>query len=748
MLLYFSNAIPRGQFRNLLFKLEGHMPSNCIARHIFVIACAFLPVGALADQKTWTGGPSGAWDDPAAWVDGVPGPLDVGIVEPFSSDINISTSGVNLSAGFIWLKGTNGHKVMLGGHFEPSTNYAGFIFENGSSFTGDLTLHGTQDLSFDGGNVVLDERIITLDGGALSYSPRQAGEQLEIGPDSTMTITGLVRINPSNAGNVDNTVLKGGVTVDAGANYVEINALNRGTITVESAGTFAYGGANQGTITVKADMPLSLIGSSNGADSNGTFEVQNQQIEFVNYRLGSNGFDAFQVANDARRKMYVTGELDLGGNTVTLNHDTGDLVIVGGTDGDTGHANAYVSNGTLAVNTTSRIDYHDNFSQQLFGRFGGLGYSYLSNVHVQGDLRIDAGREINGIDGTTFTGTVAGVNGVANLYLPQTRTQDNVTFTDVSLFTGWFLNANSMGFESIRNRQLTLGTDASVSVSPGRSITLSFLAGGQIINQGTINAPTGSTIELVTARLNDSGVQNARIFENQGQINIGGELKLDSFRGSGELFATFKQTAGNIQLNDGMISSVEYFKARPVFQLLGGSLTGNGTINTPFLSDGTIAPGNSVGELAFGYDVTLQDDSVLEMEIAGPGDFDVINVTGSMALDGQLRVSLLNGYDPTTQPGVTYTLISAGNISGAFANGAFVTADGRYTYEALISNDSITLRSFAVVPEPATGALLTLSAGLLLMRRRRSMRWRTPSRTCLFVIARSAERRTTRLRDC
>ena len=105
----------------------------------------------------------------------------------------------------------------------------------------------------------------------------------------------------------------------------------------------------------------------------------------------------------------------------------------------------------------------------------------------------------------------------------------------------------------------------------------------------------------------------------------------------------------------------------------GGELRGSGTIN---LAPGkklsasvgaVVAPGTPVGTLTVGGDVELRAGSTLKVELLGSGVCDRLdNPTGSVALAGELHVSLLSGFVPA--PADRFEIITALQVTGTFSN--------------------------------------------------------------------------------
>lgn len=98
---------------------------------------------------------------------------------------------------------------------------------------------------------------------------------------------------------------------------------------------------------------------------------------------------------------------------------------------------------------------------------------------------------------------------------------------------------------------------------------------------------------------------------------------------------------------------------------LGGTFSGNATVNGNIYNNGTISPGNSIGEM-FTTDLFLYPTSVYDVEINAAGQSDIINASGFAHVDGSVAVTL-DGANFTTP--LTYTIISTGTgVTGKFSS--------------------------------------------------------------------------------
>jgi len=153
--------------------------------------------------------------------------------------------------------------------------------------------------------------------------------------------------------------------------------------------------------------------------------------------------------------------------------------------------------------------------------------------------------------------------------------------------------------------------------------------------------------------------------------------------------------------------------------LVQGRLQGIGTLTGTVSIDagGTLAPGNSPGQLTIDGD--LFADGTLEFEIDGtnPGDFDSLVVSGDAHLDGTLR--LIMGYE--VQPGDSFQILTVGgaihetNLTIELA-GTPLSPSLDWDLSQLANSGMIT----AVIPEPTTGLLVLAGVWGLLSRRVRT----------------------------
>ncbi len=95
----------------------------------------------------------------------------------------------------------------------------------------------------------------------------------------------------------------------------------------------------------------------------------------------------------------------------------------------------------------------------------------------------------------------------------------------------------------------------------------------------------------------------------------------------------------------------------------GGTLRGHGTVLGDIVNSGMVQPGGSIGTLMVRGNYTQANSAALSIEVS-PAAASQLKVGGNATLGGTLAIV----YDPGTYSVKQYTLVSAGSITGTFAN--------------------------------------------------------------------------------
>ena len=164
-----------------------------------------------------------------------------------------------------------------------------------------------------------------------------------------------------------------------------------------------------------------------------------------------------------------------------------------------------------------------------------------------------------------------------------------------------------------------------------------------MLNQGVLRKSGGTNTTTIQPTFNNSGTVQA----NSGTLSFGG---------------TFLQNAGQTVLNGGN------FAFSQVAQLLGGALTGAGSITGSVSNNAAIGTGPSPGLLAISGNYTEGPHAHLAIKLGGTtagANYDQLSIGGSAALAGSLNISYWNGFTPT--PGAVFTVLAYNSRGGVFS---------------------------------------------------------------------------------
>jgi hypothetical protein len=286
---------------------------------------------------------------------------------------------------------------------------------------------------------------------------------------------------------------------------------------------------------------------------------------------------------------------------------TGSEVIYNGTDVAANKADLWID-GEIAIygidTTDDGPDHAGLLEAEFEGRYGGETGS-IDNWVIRDEAYVVSEPELGPPTWTT-TGlgdwndaanwnTTAAPNG--NIGEESNAVFGSDITADTTVVANTAVTVNAITFDNA-NRYLVAGA-GSVTVDDG----VGFLASIEVV-QGThefqLPVTMGSDVEITVA------AGSELIFNNA--LNLGGFVH-DKL-GDGLLTINNIVTTGG-----GEITVYE------------GSIGGNGVVGGDLVVDATVAPGNSIGTLSVGGNLTLVSDSVYEWEIGEDGT-DVIDLTG------------------------------------------------------------------------------------------------------------------------
>ncbi|MEZ6096351.1 MAG: PEP-CTERM sorting domain-containing protein [Pirellulaceae bacterium] len=266
-----------------------------------------------------------------------------------------------------------------------------------------------------------------------------------------------------------------------------------------------------------------------------------------------------------------------------------------------------------------------------------------------------------------------------------------------------------------------------VSISTSSNVVVDGPTGVSSFQKLTIGGGSGQSVLRVANGSDISTVDGTHVAQNgQLQFNavtavVRGDLVNEgNVEVTGSSQATFDGSIAQHGVLD--ISSGSSVIVTGAFSGESG-FTGNGEL----IVAGELRPGNSAASVAFNGKLSLLSSTDTYIELGGiqDGMFDQLLVSGDLGIDGQLIVSLIDGF---TLSGNQEFLIanSSGALSGQFIGldegglvGVFAGHELFITYGM---NDGHGVGLFTAVPEPNSTILFSLVGGIacLVMVRRRT----------------------------
>ena len=503
------------------------------------------------------------------------------------------------------------------------------------------------------------------------------------GNDFAMTNAGGLALALT-VGNADQSATYSGSLSGAGASLTKIGS---GTQTL--TGNNTYTGA-----TTLSGGTLAL-GSADAIGSSGTISFGGGALQ----ASASNATDYSARFSSAASQQY---KIDTNGQNVTLASDltssggsftklgSGTLTL-SGTNSYSG--GTWINGGTL---TAGNINAFGTGALTI----GANTFLDLANYNIANTLTNNGGTILNvgTISGGDFSAgttdlsgsnsTVAEVTGAATVNVSGTDT----TITNVS---GGTLNVNAAGttIQSYNGGNLAVGAGLTVKMNHGNS-------SGAISGAGGL-AKAGSGTQTLTGTSTYTGATTV----SEGKLVINGNISTSS------------------------LTTVD----------VGATIGGTGTLGATIIN-GTLAVGNSPGQMDFVNTLSLYGSTVMEIDgtagagvtgghdfvnLTGEGAAGVLTYGGTMMIDfGDIFVAGIytwNLFDMASETG-TFTSISladqySGTLLDSDLNGVWDLTSGTDTWQFTEATGNLSL---TVIPEPNV-AILSGGLGLLaLLRRRRN----------------------------
>jgi len=664
----------------------------------------------------------------------------------FIGRVLFSTGNATVTgAGSKW---TNNDNLYAGGSTTTAGGTGVLNVQNGSavSVANTLKVWGAGTVNFTGGTLEASSLDVVA-GGTFSHT----GGTLTV-KNGSLTDANTSDVEINGTGNpitvLDNT------SFDLGVRNIIVGSSDQGTLNIDN-GSVVSNATGIISNLLNSTGTVSVTGTgSNWTNNNDVYVGGSSSSAGGTGILNVNTGATVSVTNTLR--LWNTGTVNLFGGTLQANEITFDtnaaLNFVVGTLHVTQSTFFNVANydiTTLSTGKTFRID-----GAVTFTTASTLNGGMLSTGSITGFDLVDFQA---GTFALTSDNLVVGTGGIAGaiIDLPAVKhitITNNATINsegEVNIQGGSFMAATTTnngllqlgggaslldGTTLVNHATVagdgrvsaTLNNEATGQINVGNGEKISFLASGNT-NAGSINATTGIvefSADLINSTTGSITAQNTILRFTGGVTNNG---VIDLSLGINDVFgditintnAAVNVTGSSSATFDGIVVNNGEFRVDAGSSAVlmgdvsgGGSFPGNGTI----LFEARFSPGNSPGEVAFGGDLVLVSSTALTLDLAGTSagvDYDHVVVVGDLAVDGTLDVRLINGFRP--QVGDTFDLLDFGSLSGAFDVINLPSLGGGLSFDI---SSLLTTGSIAVVPEPGTVALLSLSC-LLLVRRRR-----------------------------
>ncbi|WP_297527421.1 hypothetical protein [Thiohalobacter sp.] len=226
------------------------------------------------------------------------------------------------------------------------------------------------------------------------------------------------------------------------------------------------------------------------------------------------------------------------------------------------------------------------------------------------------------------------------------------------------------------------------------------------------NARIGGTESIVVQDPNggsqfaDVPAHGTLVVENDGELTVIGDLVVSQTGTSGTLTV---RAGGVVQANSVIVQE-------------GGILNGgDGIVNANVvLAGGTLAPGNSPGQMTVAGDLDLSS-GILDLEVAGTanGEYDVLDVWGNVVFgqDSVINISFINGFAPQQYDG--FSFINAASVSGLeLATVNILGLEPGFAYQLGSNSSSFTVFALSdgvstTSPVPLPPAVWLFGSGLI-----------------------------------
>ncbi|MBV9241378.1 MAG: Ig-like domain-containing protein, partial [Acidobacteria bacterium] len=568
---------------------------------------------------------------------------------------NSFTGGLNFDAGTLQLNddhalGTGplaltviGSTAQLGSLGGPRT------LANNFTCNGTCTMIGSQPITFNGTTTLIQSpysQLINNSSALLTLNGH-----VNLGPGVLIDGSGPVTINGDLADGSGPALLLTSPTYAGtlsllGTNntYTSYTDLGGGNIVLGHAHPFGTSVLHrlQANISASTDLSgASAIADTTLAQVDGFGNTQGQWTTAGTTFSGTHSIEFTQITTNGGSPGLITNNIS--GGTLKFSGGLGGALML---NGSTGHA--------LTLNITGS---GDTIVQGGMGQALNNPISSVLNYSGSGSLTLDCSSN-NSVGTATYSGggTVIFTNqfclgSASALSLGAGATGSTLRWTGANSFG--VVNANTSTRSIILAGSSGNGLSVTLDASPG-PFAQPIHYNGSVTSSGGL--PKTLVLDGTSNNLGQGGDIGGPI------LDAGASTITVTKQGPGAwvISGNSNNYSGPTSINGGKLFVNGTIPASSAVTVgAAGTLGGSGTVAGTVLVNGTVAPGNSPGTLNTGS-VTFGSGSNFNVEIGGntTGNYDQLNVTGTVDLSGSptLNLSAYSGYVP--QVGDVYTIVN------------------------------------------------------------------------------------------
>jgi hypothetical protein len=549
-----------------------------------------------------------------------------------TTDVNFTDAGAFSNAGSLTILGSTAFKV--GSLAQISA---------GSLTAGTYVLDSNLDITGTAQTITTNAATLTLAGGTIENTANSTNALAGLATNTgKLTLANNVAFTTT-AASFSNT---GTLTVNAGSTFIA-PALTQISGTTLSAGTWVLGGnvdINSGVSITTNSSTLTLEGGTIMSGSTNALAGLASNTKILTLADNAN-FTATATTFSNAGELVVNSGSTFTANALSQyktsqNALSGGTFVIGGTLAFAAGANGIENlSSNLTLEGTGNIKNTTNNSNALAG---------LNNIAAAGSFTL--------ADDANFT-TAANLTNSGKLIIESGSTFSVAgTLSNLSggtLTGGAYTVAGTLQLTSANGgittnaATLTL-SGTSAKILDGTSNALSTFDN----NTGTLDLSSGIT--LVTAN---------STFTNSGTVDVAKGTIFEAGTGASKQYS---QTAGTTTV-DGTLAG----GGTTGISITGGTVQGAGTLHGNTSNGATINVGDAgkAGLLTITGTYTQLSTATMNVSIGGTAvgtQYSQLKVSGRASLGGTLTAALINSFTPTV--GQTFTILSAGSVSGTFTN--------------------------------------------------------------------------------